>query len=50
MPLTMGDSVIGPIPVPVEVTRMCKESWDIGGVVAKTGNEWRFVEVWNMSP
>lgn len=48
-PLT-GSKVIGPVPVPVEVTKLCKESWDIGGVVAKTSNGWRFVEVWNVSP
>lgn len=48
-PLT-GSKVIGPVPVPVEVTKLCKESWDIGGVVAKTSSGWRFVEVWNVSP
>jgi hypothetical protein len=50
MPLIEGDSAIGPIPVPVEVTQLCKPGWDIGGVVAKTGKGWRFVEVWNVSP
>jgi hypothetical protein len=50
MPLTEGDSVIGPIPVPVEVTELCKPGWDIGGVVAKSGKGWRFIEVWNVSP
>jgi hypothetical protein len=49
-PLTAGDSVIGPIPVPPEVTQLCKAMWDIGGVVAKTSQGWRFVEVWNVSP
>jgi hypothetical protein len=50
MPLTEGDSVIGPVPVPVEMTQLCKPGWDIGGVVAKSGKGWRFVEVWNVSP
>lgn len=49
-PLTMGDSVIGPIPVPARVTQLCKTMWDIGGVVAKTPHGWRFVAVWNVSP
>lgn len=49
-PLTTGDSVIGPIPVPNEVTAVCKPGWDIGGVVAKIGKGWRLVEVWNVSP
>ncbi len=44
------EKVIGPIPVPVEITKLCKTSWDIGGVVAKTSRGWRFVEVWNVSP
>lgn len=50
MPLTEGDSAIGPIPVPGRVTQMCKPGWDIGGVVVKTAQGWRFVEVWNVSP
>jgi hypothetical protein len=49
-PLTSGDSVIGPVPVPTAVTDVCKTMWDIGGVVAKTAKGWRFVEVWNVSP
>jgi len=44
------ESDIGPIKVPQEISRACKEDWDIGCVVAKTGREWRFVEVWNISP
>ena len=50
MPLTEGDSAIGPIPVPGRVTQLCKSGWNIGGVVAKTAQGWRFVEVWNVSP
>ena len=50
MPLTEGDSAIGPIPVPGRVTQLCKEGWDIGGVVAKTAKGWRFIEVWSVSP
>ena len=47
----LGDeSEIGPIKVPQEISRACKEDWDIGCVVARTGREWRFVEVWNISP
>jgi hypothetical protein len=48
-PLT-GSAVIGPIPVPQEVTALCEPGWDIGGVVAKVGKGWRLVEVWNVSP
>ena len=50
MPLTAGESVIGPVPVPRRVTALCEPVWDIGGVVAKVGKGWRFVEVWNVSP
>jgi len=48
-PLT-GSKVIGPIPVPMQVTALCEPGWDIGGVVAKVGKGWRLVEVWNVSP
>jgi hypothetical protein len=49
-PLTAGNSVIGPIPVPKRPTALCEPGWDIGGVVAKVGKGWRLVEVWNVSP
>jgi hypothetical protein len=49
-PLTAADSVIGPVPVPAQVTRLCKVMWDIGGVVARAAGGWRLVEVWNVSP
>jgi hypothetical protein len=49
-PLTAGNSVIGPIPVPKQATALCEPGWDIGGALAKVGNGWRLVEVWNVSP
>ncbi|MBW3599478.1 MAG: hypothetical protein KY475_19675 [Planctomycetes bacterium] len=49
-PLTMYDGVIGPVPVPKQVTQICREMWDIGGVVVKTRRGWRFLEVWKVSP
>jgi hypothetical protein len=49
-PLTAHPSVIGPVPVPKQVTQLCQLMWDIGGVVAKVGKGWRLVEVWNVSP
>lgn len=49
-PLTMFDKVIGPVPVPEEVTEICQKMWDISGVVAKTGRGWRLLEVWNVTP
>jgi hypothetical protein len=49
-PLTAGHSLIGPVPAPQQATRLCKPMWDIGGVVAKTGSRWHFVEVWNVTP
>ena len=49
-PLTTGDKVIGPVPVPVEVTELCRTFWDIFGAVVKTSRGWRFLEVWNVSP
>jgi hypothetical protein len=47
---TMHEGVIGPIPVPKEVTEICGEMWDISGSVVKTSQGWRFLEVWNVSP
>jgi len=49
-PLTAHPSVIGPVPVPKQVTQLCQPMWDIGGVVAKVGKGWRLIEVWNVSP
>jgi hypothetical protein len=49
-PFTTGDKVIGPVPVPVEVTNICQKSWDIFGAVVKTSRGWRLLEVWNVSP
>ena len=49
-PLISGDKIIGPISVPMTVTALCQIGWDIGGVVAKVGKEWRLIEVWNVSP
>jgi hypothetical protein len=49
-PLTAGGTVIGPVQVPKQVTQLCQPMWDIGGVVAKTPQGWRLVEVWNVSP
>jgi hypothetical protein len=49
-PVTESSSVIGPIPVPTQVTERCEVGWDISGVVAKVGKGWRLVEVWNVSP
>ena len=49
-PFVCGHRTLGPIPVPREVTRLCKEGWDISGMVAKTAKGWRLVEVWNVAP
>jgi hypothetical protein len=45
-----GDSNIGPIPVPARVSRACKMGWDIGGIVGRTDQGWRLIEVWNLAP
>ncbi|MFO7907806.1 MAG: hypothetical protein ACQESR_15185 [Planctomycetota bacterium] len=49
-PFTALDKVIGPVPVPEEVTEICQPMWEIGGVVVRTSRGWRFLEVWNVSP
>lgn len=49
-PLIAGTGVIGPILVPVQVTKKCGEFWDISGVVVKTKSGWRLREIWNVSP
>jgi hypothetical protein len=49
-PLTAHPSVIGPVPVPKQVTDLCRPMWDIGGVVTKVGKGWWLVEVWSVSP
>jgi hypothetical protein len=45
-----GEREIGPVPVPTQVSRLCKVGWDIGGKAVKTPKGWRLVEVWNVSP
>ena len=49
-PFASGDREIGPVPVPREVSDLCRVGWDISGTVVKTPKGWRFVEVWNVSP
>jgi hypothetical protein len=49
-PFVSSNGKIGPIPVPREVSDLCKVGWDIGGMVVKTPKGWRLVEVWNVSP
>lgn len=49
-PFASGDREIGPVPVPREVSDLCKVGWDIGGTVVKTPKGWRLAEVWNVSP
>ena len=45
-----GDREIGPVPVPREVSDLCKVGWDISGIVVKTLKGWRLAEVWNVLP
>ncbi len=49
-PFVSADREIGPVPVPREVSDLCKVGWDIGGTVVKTPKGWRLAEVWNVSP
>lgn len=49
-PLMMLSEEIGPVPVPKKVTQLCREMWDIGGIVVKTSRGWRLLEVWSVSP
>jgi hypothetical protein len=45
-----GRRKIGPIEVPEEISRRCKEGWTISGIVGRAGKTWRFVETWNVYP
>jgi hypothetical protein len=49
-PMLSSERSIGPIPIPEKIARACKVGWDIGGVVGKTAQGWRLVEIWNISP
>ena len=49
-PFMSGDREIGPVPVPGEVSDLCKVGWEISGVAAKTATGWRLAEVWKVSP
>ncbi len=48
--LTAYDGVIGPVPVPEQVTQIVQKTWDISGVVVKTPQGWQFLEIWKVSP
>jgi hypothetical protein len=48
--LTAGDTVIGPVLAPEQVTQLCQPMWDIGGLVARTAQGWQLVEIRNVSP
>lgn len=41
---------LGPIEVPVEISRRCRVGWSISGVVGRVGKRWRIVEAWNVYP
>lgn len=41
---------IGPLAIPREIARRCKEGWSIAGVVGRRGGRWCLVEVWNIYP
>jgi hypothetical protein len=49
-PVTEPHGIVGPVPVPEEVTQLCQPHWDIAGVLAKVGDGWRFAEVWSVTP
>lgn len=47
--LSVGGDAIGPVSVPMPVSQLCQEGWDIDCVVAKTFGGWRLMEVWSVS-
>jgi hypothetical protein len=49
-PLISGGATIGPVPVPPEVSRTCRQGWDLGGIAVRTSRGWRLIEVWKVSP
>lgn len=47
----LGDmTVLGPISLPVAVTKSCKVGWTISGAVGKRGKQYVLVEAWNVYP
>ncbi|MBI1893326.1 MAG: hypothetical protein HYS14_04370 [Candidatus Rokubacteria bacterium] len=41
---------VGPVEVPLEISRRCQVGWSISGVVGRVGKRWRLVEAWNVYP
>lgn len=41
---------VGPVEVPLEISRRCQVGWAISGVVGRVGKRWRLVEAWNVYP
>ena len=49
-PLTEDPEKVGPIRIPVRVSRLIEEGWNIGGVVGRNRTVWVLLEIWNISP
>lgn len=41
---------VGPVEVPLEISRRCPVGWSLSGVVGRVGKRWRLVEAWNVYP
>lgn len=41
---------VGPFTLPRALTDHCQVGWSVSGIVARTGQGWKFVEVWNVYP
>jgi hypothetical protein len=48
-PITMRAEQIGPIEVPEKATGLLRLNWNIGASVGRVKQEWRFLDVWNVS-
>jgi hypothetical protein len=42
--------LLGPISLPVQVTKLCRVGWTIAGAVRETGKKWILVEAWKVYP
>jgi hypothetical protein len=45
-----GHRVLGPLTVPVAVTKRLAVGWEVSGAVGRVGRRWGLVEVWNVYP
>lgn len=46
----MHNRRFGPFVMPQEIIHLCEPRWTVSGIVGRTGNTWKVLELWNVYP